>query len=84
MSTDVSEKNIASIFRVENISQQPAGMQVKSRVLPKVEAICSSETSYDFQRTIRRYIPEDGTLQINQVHTLKIIFALLFVSRRSQ
>jgi hypothetical protein len=29
----------------------------------KMEAICSSETPVDFQRTTRRYIPEDGTLQ---------------------
>jgi hypothetical protein len=27
----------------------------------KMEAICSSETSIDFQRTTRRYIPEDRT-----------------------
>jgi hypothetical protein len=30
---------------------------------PKMKAICSSETSVDTQRTTRRYIPEDGTLQ---------------------
>jgi hypothetical protein len=30
----------------------------------KMEAICSSETSADFQRTTRRYIPEDSTLSI--------------------
>jgi hypothetical protein len=29
-----------------------------------MEAICSSETSVDFQRTTRRYIPEDSTLQL--------------------
>jgi hypothetical protein len=29
----------------------------------KMEAICSSETSVDFQRTIQRYTPEDCTLQ---------------------
>jgi hypothetical protein len=28
----------------------------------KMEAICSSETSVDFQRATRRYIPEDSTL----------------------
>jgi hypothetical protein len=28
-----------------------------------MEAICSSEMSVDTQRTARRYIPEDGTLQ---------------------
>jgi hypothetical protein len=30
----------------------------------KMEAICSSETSIDFQRTARRYIPEDSTLRV--------------------
>jgi hypothetical protein len=29
-----------------------------------MEVIYSSETSVDFQRTTRRYIPEDSTLQI--------------------
>jgi hypothetical protein len=29
----------------------------------KMEATCSSETSVDFQRTTRSYIPEDGTLE---------------------
>jgi hypothetical protein len=29
----------------------------------RMEATCSSETSVDFQRTARRYIPEDRTLQ---------------------
>jgi hypothetical protein len=28
----------------------------------KMEAMCFSETSIDFQRTTRRYIPEDSTL----------------------
>jgi hypothetical protein len=30
----------------------------------KMEAICSSETSVDCQRTSQRYIPEDRSLQI--------------------
>jgi hypothetical protein len=29
----------------------------------KTEVACSSETSVHFQRTSRRYVPEDGTLQ---------------------
>jgi hypothetical protein len=33
----------------------------------KMEAICSSETSVDFQRTIQRYIPEDSTLNMHCV-----------------
>jgi hypothetical protein len=34
----------------------------------KMEAICSSETPADFQRTTRRYIPEDET------HNLVVCF----------
>jgi hypothetical protein len=30
----------------------------------KMEAICSSETSVDFQRTTRRYIPDDSTIRL--------------------
>jgi hypothetical protein len=35
-----------------------------------MEAICSSETSVDSQRTTRRYIPEDDTLQETLVGVL--------------
>jgi hypothetical protein len=31
----------------------------------KMEATCSYETSADFQKTTRRYISDDETLQIN-------------------
>jgi hypothetical protein len=31
--------------------------------LLKAVVLCPSEASVDFQRTARRYIPEDGTLQ---------------------
>jgi hypothetical protein len=36
----------------------------------KIEAICFSETSVDTKRTTRRYIPEDGTLQLFPLSTL--------------
>jgi hypothetical protein len=36
----------------------------------KMEAMCSSETSVDFQRTTRRYIPEDSTLHNNRCENL--------------
>jgi hypothetical protein len=35
------------------------------------EAICSSETSVDSERTTRRYIPEDGTLHNHRCENLK-------------
>jgi hypothetical protein len=37
----------------------------------KMEAICSSETSGDFQRTTRRYIPEDSISISTAVRTSK-------------
>jgi hypothetical protein len=36
-----------------------------------MEATCSSETSVDFQRTTRRYIPEDGTRLNHRCENLK-------------
>jgi hypothetical protein len=30
----------------------------------KMEAMCSSEMSFDFQRTTRRYFPEDKILYV--------------------
>jgi hypothetical protein len=35
------------------------------------QALCSSETSVDFQRTTRRYIPEDSALNNRRCETLK-------------
>jgi hypothetical protein len=36
-----------------------------------MEAICSFERSVDFQRTTRRYIPEDSTLHNDSCENLK-------------
>jgi hypothetical protein len=36
-----------------------------------MEAICSSETSVETQRTIRRHIPEDDTLHNHRCENLK-------------
>jgi hypothetical protein len=46
-----------------------------------MEAICSSETSVETQRTARRHIAEDDTLQIKQV--LRIV-KLFFMQHKSQ
>jgi hypothetical protein len=44
-----------------------------------METICSSETSVDtFQRTARRYIPEDGTLYNRRCENLKSYNMVLF------
>jgi hypothetical protein len=44
-----------------------------------MEEICSAETSVDFQRTTRRYIPEDGTLPNHRCENLKSYRALLAI-----
>jgi hypothetical protein len=43
----------------------------KYRIHLQEEAICSSETSVDIQRTERRYIPEDGTFPKHRCENLK-------------
>jgi hypothetical protein len=50
----------------------------------KMEAICSSETSVDTQRTTRFYIPEDGTLHNHRFENLKshICYMLMMIPRR--
>jgi hypothetical protein len=63
MSTDVSEEHVASIFRVEECAEQEksmkaGGKQRKQSLTLKMEAICTSETSVDIQRTTRRHIPQ--------------------------
>jgi hypothetical protein len=40
-------------------------------LIMKNEATCSSETAIDFQRTTRRYIPEDKTLHNHRCENLK-------------
>jgi hypothetical protein len=67
MSIDISEEYIASIFTVEEEAKQETsvkagGKQSQASTL-KMEAICSSETSDDFQQTTQHYIPEASTLQ---------------------
>jgi hypothetical protein len=46
----------------------------------KIEAIRSSETSVDFQRTTRRYIPEYSTLHNHRCENLKSYILLFLVS----
>jgi hypothetical protein len=44
-----------------------------------MEAICSSETSVEFQRTTRRYIPDDGTLHNHRCENLESYMLELIV-----
>jgi hypothetical protein len=45
-----------------------------------MEAICSSETSVDTQRTTKRYIPEDGTLQKETTSYIHVPMCLIWYS----
>jgi hypothetical protein len=42
----------------------------------KTEATCSSETSVDFQRTKRRYIPEDRTRLFTDIFSVDFAFGV--------
>jgi hypothetical protein len=55
LSTDVSEEGACHLIS----SWFPAQLIFSTLMM---EAICFSETSVDFQRTTRRHIPENGTL----------------------
>jgi hypothetical protein len=69
VSTDIPEEDITFIFKVEKISsarnQRESRWQAGELIFStlKMEAICSSETSVDTQRTARHCIPEECTLQ---------------------
>jgi hypothetical protein len=64
---------MASMFRVEKYGEQETSVKACSAYSStlKLEAICSSETSVDFQRTTRRYIPKDRTLHNHRYENLK-------------
>jgi hypothetical protein len=45
-----------------------------------MEAICSSETSVDVQRTTQRYIPEDSTRYNHRCENLKSYYYMTYLS----
>jgi hypothetical protein len=51
----------------------------------KMEAMCASETSVDFQRTAWRYITEDKTLlNLKKIESLPLLFLFLLDWRQGQ
>jgi hypothetical protein len=74
-STDVWKEHTASIFRVD---EKDKHVSIKAFLIaqfllptcsacsstPKMEAVCSSETSVDFHPIIRLYVPEDNIFKI--------------------
>jgi hypothetical protein len=46
----------------------------------KMEAVCSSETPVDTQRTTRRYSPEDGTLQHTTWRYMPVVLKLFWLA----
>jgi hypothetical protein len=86
VSTDVSEKHVASIFGVGEYAKKETSMkQVANRAATyftlgsclaysltlKMEATCSSGTSVDFQQTTPHYIPEDTIFHSHCCENLK-------------
>jgi hypothetical protein len=58
--------------RTSSGSKKPGWQKVVNRAVdPEMEATCSSETSVDFQRTTRRYIPEERILHNSRCENLK-------------
>jgi hypothetical protein len=72
-STDVSKKYVASIVRVEALLATSfilfSCFAYFSTI--KTEATYSSETSFDLQRTTRRYIPVDRILHNHRCENFK-------------
>jgi hypothetical protein len=85
-STDLSEEYIASIFRVEYAKQNSSvkGGKLLTTAFTlvycsaystlKMEAVCFSKTSVEFQWTKRRWIAEDSSLHNHHCENLKILF----------
>jgi hypothetical protein len=77
--TDVSEKHVSSIFKVEEQAKQEISRRVLVGFLlglffdPKMEATSSSEMSVEFQHTTRRYILEDRTLHNHRCKNLRSV-----------
>jgi hypothetical protein len=51
---------------------------------PKIELICSSETSVDFHRTTRRYIPDDRTIYLRSPRPMKPLNKLIIIINRRE
>jgi hypothetical protein len=81
----VSEERVASIFRVEEYAKTIKQHQSRWKLVScltyfstlKLEVICSSETSVDFQRTTRCCIPEERALHSHRFKNLKSYKRLL-------
>jgi hypothetical protein len=73
MSEPIGDKNRSGSEKGRVLVGDVAGREPTSKgekETLKMEAICSSETSVDFQRTTRRYITEDRTLHNLQLANL--------------
>jgi hypothetical protein len=71
--SDVSEEHIASTFRVEEIGTE-------NQRASRWQAMCSSETSVETQRTTRRHTPEDDTLHNHRCENLRSYMVLVYLT----
>jgi hypothetical protein len=65
LKTNISEKHVASIFRVDEWAKQETSMKqavsLAYSLTLTMEATCSSKTLVDFQQTTRCDVPEDNS-----------------------
>jgi hypothetical protein len=68
-STDLSEECTTSFFRSRRVSQAYNHQEADSKL--KMEAVCSSQTSTSFYRTIRRHIPGDSNVRTHRFENVR-------------
>jgi hypothetical protein len=82
---DVFEERVTSTLKIEGYAKRATSMNDITSYVScsaysaklKMEAICSSETSVGFQRTIQRKIPEERTLHNHRFEDVKSYMATL-------
>jgi hypothetical protein len=64
-------------------NKKPVRRRWQAKQTLKMEATCSFEMSVEFQRSTRRYIPEDRNLQRSRYFALRMYAVLLDITNDS-
>jgi hypothetical protein len=95
-STDVLNEHVASIFSIQLLAKQETGEKALLATcfhiafffglffVLKIEGTCSFEMSAGFQRTTRRYNPEDRALHNHSCENLKSYDTYLTMAHRER
>jgi hypothetical protein len=79
---ELTRKKTPYMGRIISLLSLPRGARWFAKPISsalKMEAICSSETSVETQRTTRRHIPEDDTLHNHPCEKLKSYMHIMFM-----